>query len=156
MAEETSANTTPTRRRPPAWMNRILSGLLRSPLHGLLSKEMMLITFTGRKSGKQFTTPVTMLPDGKGVKFFTSNPWYKNLVGGAPVTLLIAGRERAGYATVEEDSAVLLRETKAFLAERGLKNAFRIGLELDANSPPSDSDLANMLAGRALIAVSLS
>ena len=156
MAEEPSTSTTPERRKPPAWMNRLLSSLLRSPFHGLLSKEMMLITFTGRKSGKQFTTPVTMISEGQWVKFFTSNPWYKNLVGGAPVKLLIAGRERAGHATVSDDSATLLRETKAFLAERGLKNAFRLGLELDPKSPPTDSDLNRMLSGRALVAVTLS
>jgi hypothetical protein len=148
--------TTPERRRPPVLMNRVMSTILRSPLHGMLSKEMMLISFTGRKSGKRFTTPVTMLPDGDGVKFFTGSPWYKNLVGGAPVSLHIAGRERSGSASVIDDPATVLGETKAFLQERGLKSAFRIGLSLDPQRPPSEEELIGLLSGRVLIKIRLS
>ena len=32
--------------------------LLRSPFHGMLSNGMMLITVSGRKTGKKYTTPV--------------------------------------------------------------------------------------------------
>jgi hypothetical protein len=155
MAEQTPTQSTPERPKPPAWANRLISGILRSPLHGLLSKEMMLITFTGRKSGKKITTPVTMIPTGDGVKFFCASPWYKNLVGGAPVSVVLAGRERAGQAAVVEDPEALLRETKDFIAKRGLKNAFRIGLQLDAKNPPTDADLAGLLKGRAMITVAL-
>jgi hypothetical protein len=33
--------------------NGFITWLLRSPFHGLLRKGMMLITVTGRKTGKQ-------------------------------------------------------------------------------------------------------
>jgi hypothetical protein len=36
---------------------------LRSPLHGILSKNFLLINFTGRKSGRVFTTPVSYSQD---------------------------------------------------------------------------------------------
>jgi hypothetical protein len=156
MAERPQTQTTPERPKPPAWVNRLISGILRSPLHGLLSKEMMLITFTGRKSGRRITTPVTMIRTGDGVKFFCASPWYKNLAGGAPVSVILARRERAGRATVVEDPETLLREAKDFIAKRGLKNAFRIGLQLDAKSPPTDAELAGLLKGRAMIMVTLS
>jgi hypothetical protein len=38
--------------------NDFMSWFLRSPLHGLLSNGMMLLTVTGRKTGKKYTTPV--------------------------------------------------------------------------------------------------
>jgi len=38
--------------------NVFMGGILRSPLHVLLSRNTLLITFKGRRSGKQFTTPV--------------------------------------------------------------------------------------------------
>jgi len=38
--------------------NRWVIWLLQSPLHGLVSQGMLLITVTGRKSGKTYTTPV--------------------------------------------------------------------------------------------------
>ena len=38
--------------------NDFMAWVLRSPFHGMLSKGMMLITITGRKTGKTYTTPV--------------------------------------------------------------------------------------------------
>jgi hypothetical protein len=156
MTEQTRTPATPERRRPPAWVNRVLTTILRSPIHGFLSNEMMLITFTGRKSGKAFTTPVSMLPSPGGVQFFVASPWYRNLIGGAPVTIRIAGQDRTGIATPTEDPETILHEVKAFLARRGLKNSFRIGLQLDPKSPPSDAQLAELLRGRALVTVTFS
>jgi hypothetical protein len=46
----------------PLWifsvMNPFMKGLLRSPLHRLLSGTLMLLTYTGRKTGKQYTIPI--------------------------------------------------------------------------------------------------
>ena len=38
--------------------NDFMAWVLRSPFHGMLSNGMMLITITGRKTGKTYTTPV--------------------------------------------------------------------------------------------------
>jgi deazaflavin-dependent oxidoreductase (nitroreductase family) len=72
--------------------------VLRSPAHGMVSKTVLLITFTGRKSGKTFTTPVDYSQDGNQVYIFTHANWWKNLCGGAPVTLRIRGRDLQGLA----------------------------------------------------------
>lgn len=46
-------------RTPPGWLkpafrviNPLMEALLRSPLHGLVSDSLLLVTFTGRKSGR--------------------------------------------------------------------------------------------------------
>jgi deazaflavin-dependent oxidoreductase (nitroreductase family) len=78
--------------------------VLRSPVHGMVSKTVLLITFTGRKSGKTYTTPVDYSQDGDQVYIFTHANWWKNLRGGAPVMLRIQGRELEGLAeAVAED-----------------------------------------------------
>ena len=46
------------------WYNSIMMWLLRSPLHGMLSGSTMIITYTGRKSGMTFSTPVNYVRDG--------------------------------------------------------------------------------------------
>ena len=38
--------------------NPLMKWLLRSPLHGVVSKMYLLVTFTGRKSGTVYSTPV--------------------------------------------------------------------------------------------------
>jgi hypothetical protein len=86
----------------PEWLfkiiNPMMSFLLRSPLHSVLSDSLMLITFTGRKSGKRFTTPVRYIKKGDTVRCFTAaeNQWWRNLREGARVSLLIK-RESAEY-----------------------------------------------------------
>jgi len=46
------------------WYNPIMMWVLRSPLHGMLSGSTMIITYTGRKSGQTFSTPVNYVRDG--------------------------------------------------------------------------------------------
>ena len=85
-----------------------MKSVLRSPLHGLVSKTVLLITFTGRKSGKTYTTPVDYSQDGDQVTIFTHANWWKNLRHGAPVTLRIRGRELQGLAEpVAEDKGAV-------------------------------------------------
>lgn len=67
-----------------------------------------LITFTGRKSGKTYTTPVSYSQDGDQVTIFTHADWWKNLRNGAAVRLTIRGREFQGNAEpVAEDKKVV-------------------------------------------------
>jgi deazaflavin-dependent oxidoreductase (nitroreductase family) len=92
--------------------NVVVKGLLRSPLHRIMSKGVLLITFQGRRSGKQYTTPASYLRDGQVVYVF-SNPdrkWWRNLRGGVPVRVLIAGRAYSGTAEpVDRDERILER-----------------------------------------------
>jgi deazaflavin-dependent oxidoreductase (nitroreductase family) len=81
-------------------LNPLVAGILRSPLHSLLSKDMMLLTFTGRRSGKSYETPVSYVRDGEVVRCFTHSLWARNLRGGADVTVLVRGDERNGRADV--------------------------------------------------------
>ncbi len=92
----------------PPFVNRSMEFILRSPLHGMVSKFTLLITFTGRKSGKTYTTPVSYSRDGDQVYIFTHAPWWKNLTGGAPVTLRLRGRDYQGLpeAVAEDKPAI--------------------------------------------------
>ena len=100
----------------PEWLFKIINPmmkfLLRSPFHGVLSDSLMLITFTGRKSGKRFTTPVRYIQKGDTVRCFTAaeNQWWRNLREGARVSLLIK-RQSAEYdAKAIFDNPVYIKE----------------------------------------------
>lgn len=92
----------------PPYVTSAMKFILRSPMHGMVSKTVLLITFTGRKSGKTYTTPVDYSQDGDQVTIFTHADWWKNLRSGAPVTLLIQGRELQGLPelVVEDKQAI--------------------------------------------------
>jgi len=87
--------------------NPVITFLLRSPLHGLLSRNMLLITVTGRKSGKAYTTPVGYVRVGDEVAIVSSpdRSWWKNLRGGAPVSVRVQGRQLIGAGRVIEKPA---------------------------------------------------
>jgi hypothetical protein len=145
------------RRKPPALMNNILSLLLRSPFHGVLSDKLMLISFTGRKSGKRFTTPVTYtLIDDKTLAFFSNGTWWKNLAGGASVTVRVAGRNYQAQAEPSNDVATVERETRAYLKKNGLQSARFIGLELDPTREPTDAEYQEIARQRVIVYVRLS
>jgi hypothetical protein len=92
-------------------INPMMRILLRSPLHFLQSKSLMLITFTGRKSGRRFTTPVRYVRVGDTVQCFTSpeNLWWRNLRGGAAVSLRIEGEELPYWAAPLENDPAAVR-----------------------------------------------
>ena len=58
----------------------------------------MIITFTGRKSGRKYGTPVSYFREGDQVVCFTHSPWWKNIGGGSEVKLRIQGENRIGHA----------------------------------------------------------
>ena len=94
------------------WMrlgNQVLTGILRSPLYPLAGTTL-LITVTGRKSGKAYTLPVNYTQSGDAVTIIsrTWRMWWRNLRGGAPVTLQLHGREVKGWGTVVEDGPDVL------------------------------------------------
>lgn len=59
----------------PPIINRIMSGLLRSPLYGIASRSVMLISITGRKSDKTYTAPISHAREGDLVTAFTDIKW---------------------------------------------------------------------------------
>ena len=92
----------------PPIVNQAMKVVLRSPVHAVVSKTVLLISFKGRKSGKTYTTPVSYSQTGTQVTIFTHATWWKNLQGGAPVTIRIQGRELHGIAEpVAEDKCAV-------------------------------------------------
>jgi deazaflavin-dependent oxidoreductase (nitroreductase family) len=100
----------------PPFVNKTMKFVLRSPVHGMVSKFTTLITFTGRKSGKTYTTPVSYSQFDDQVYVFTHANWWKNLCGGAPVTLCLQGQEHQGWAEpVAEDKNTIATRLAAHL-----------------------------------------
>lgn len=94
--------------------NAVLKPLLRSPLHFVASHGLMLITVTGRKTGRLYTTPVAYGRQGDSIYFFSGKDrkWIRNLAGGAPVTLRLRGKDvpaRAELCPEDETSRELLK-----------------------------------------------
>ena len=88
-------------------VNPLVRGLLRSPAHALLSRRLLLITVTGRRSGRRFTIPVGYRETDDGLEIVVGWPerkrWWRNLRGGAPVAVRLRGEEHRGWAEAHGD-----------------------------------------------------
>jgi len=91
-------------------VNPALRALLRSPLHRLASKRIALITYTGRKSGREYTIPAFYRDKGDEITIAVGWPerkvWWRNLTGdGGDVHLVVRGQDLAGHAVATRDAA---------------------------------------------------
>jgi hypothetical protein len=94
-------------------MNRIvnpaLRTILRSPIHRLASGRVALITYTGRRSGREYTIPCFYRDKGDEVTIARRLARPQGLVaqpdrGRGPVRLLIQGQELRGHAVATRDA----------------------------------------------------
>ena len=137
-------------------INPFVSLILRSPLHWMLSGRLLLLTFTGRKTGKVFTIPVGYTREDETLTLFSDYDWWQNLRGGAPVTVHLEGRRRTGRAEALEDGAAVLAAAERLVARFGAKEAgSKIGLALDAKAPPTHDELAAAMEGHVVIQLRL-
>ncbi|MBN2306255.1 MAG: nitroreductase family deazaflavin-dependent oxidoreductase [Anaerolineae bacterium] len=130
--------------KPPVWMNATITGLLKLPvLHKLVSKNILLITFTGRKSGQQFTTPIAYVREGRDsvlilIKRF--RPWWHNFEEPAPVTLRLEGKKVPATARVITDQDLAVRLLAAYLTGQP-RSADAYGVEIGPSGEPNMGDV---------------
>jgi len=138
------------------WYNSIMAFVLRSPLHGMLSKNTMLITYSGRKSGKAYTTPVNYIQveDGLLVTSYRKRTWWRNLRGGASVTLSLQGKDRQATAEVYEDDENVTRYLAAYLS-KAPQVAKYFNVSLDDKGEPNLADVRRAAGERVIIRVQL-
>jgi deazaflavin-dependent oxidoreductase (nitroreductase family) len=138
------------------WYNPIMMWILRSPLHGLLSGSTMIITYTGRKSGKTFSTPVNYVRDGDVLwtVSFRHRTWWKSLRD-SPVTLRMQSKDVTGVATTTTDQQEVADCLMAYL-RKAPQIAKYIGVGLDASGQPKSQDVAEAAKTRVMVRVRLS
>ena len=128
-------------------VNPIVGFLLRSPMHGFWSKSLLLITFTGNKSGRQYTTPVRYIRVGNLIRCFTSseNMWWRNLRGGADVMLRVQGEDKKFRATAIENDPDRIREALVHYLRKYPQDAayHKIRLNKDRTLVTEDLDHAS-------------
>ena len=97
------------RRRLFRFGNLFVILLLRSPLHGLASGSLLLLSYRGRRSGRRFTVPVMYAQTAGDLVVFVGHPerksWWRNLRGGAQVEVRLRGGRLCGNAIVTDGEA---------------------------------------------------
>ncbi|MEV4098525.1 hypothetical protein [Streptosporangium saharense] len=85
--------------------------LRSSPRLGrVISRRLTVVTYTGRRSGRTFSTPVAFRRVADtvviGVQFPDAKAWWRNFLGeGGPIALQLDGTDRTGHAVARRDEA---------------------------------------------------
>jgi deazaflavin-dependent oxidoreductase (nitroreductase family) len=154
---EQSAITVP-QRTPPAWMNSIMRIALKTPgLQRWLGKGLALLTFTGRRSGKRYSIPVSYARSGDEVLVVTkkTRSWWRNFVDRPEVTVRLAGEDHVGRASAsigDHSRAGLLRD---YLSERRF-DAKAYGVRIDPEGRANPDDIDELLPQVVLVDIVLS
>ncbi|MCB1706136.1 MAG: nitroreductase family deazaflavin-dependent oxidoreductase [Halioglobus sp.] len=139
-------------------LNPLMRGLLRSPLHAITSRNIAVLHFTGRKSGRKLSTPLSYTREGDTVRLLSnrSTRWWLNFRGGkAPVEMEIARQRHPGTALLLEGDSEALRDGVRRFIRALPRDAKVYGLELDANREVVEASLAAIADQLVLVEIRL-
>jgi hypothetical protein len=107
--------------RPPGWANSIMRWAVTTPgIQAWVGQGVALLSFTGRRSGKRYSIPVSYQRDGEVVTVVTKRlrRWWHNFETPTEVELRLAGRTYAGKAEARTDPAEMLDFMTGYLQKR--------------------------------------
>lgn len=130
-------------------MLRLQSFLLRKDWLGGMGDLVLVITTTGRRSGKAVSTPIGYVSDGDGwaaLTYSTSN-WYRNLRASPDALLEIRGRPVRVRAEFVDDEAGRQQLVELYRQQRARN--FRMFFNVPIDAPPDE--LARGIAARSFV-----
>ncbi len=145
---------------PPEVMLRVINPALkialRTPLGGALS-DFMLVSFTGRKSGKRYATPVSAHRLDGSLYVVLEAQWKYNFKGGAPVRVSHRGKTRARHGELITDPATVVDIVERIALSYGPKKAQRqMGMSFPDGRLPSRAEWEDAVARIKIAAIRIS
>ncbi len=130
---------------PPQAMLRVLNPtlrlLLRAPLLGPALKDFMVVSFTGRKTGRQFSVPVSAHHIDGDLYVLLNASWKHNFRDGAPADVLYGGKTTAMHGQLISQPAAVADLAHRAAETQGAKKAQRaMGLKFREDAIPSVQD----------------
>ena len=135
-----------------AWLYRLINPpvkrLLRSSLHGLMSKNTLLLEFQGRKSGRALSTPISYYVDGQAAHCFTNRNfgWWRNLSNGQDVRVTIQGKTWRATPHVETNDHDLMSVQLSAFLKAVPRDASHAGVTLNKDGEPDPSDISRVIS----------
>jgi deazaflavin-dependent oxidoreductase (nitroreductase family) len=144
--------------RPPKTLLRLMNpfmvALLRSKLHRVASKNFILLTVTGRKSGRSYTLPVTRHEQLDGsLVVSAAGDWRHNLQTGAEVRVTLDGRERTARVTPVQDPEQAAEVFAGLLARSSARD---VGVKVNVDRSPTPDEIKPVLTHRVIAYLTLS
>lgn len=132
---------------PPAailrTVNPLLRVLLRTPLAGPMRKAMMVLTFTGRKSGQRYSIPVSAHQIDHTLYALAGAAWRLNFRGGGAAEVLYNGKSATMKGELIEDPSTVGELSRRCAQAYGVAGAQRMmGLKFRDDRIPTTEEFA--------------
>lgn len=144
---------------PPEALLRVFNPTLRvllgTPL-GAAMKDFMVVSFTGRKSGKRYAVPVSAHHLDGQLYVLLEAAWKHNFRDGAPAQVVHAGKTRTMQGQLITDPAVVADVAHRVASAYGPKKAQRsMGMKFRDGTVPSVEQFAEATKTIGLSAIKL-
>jgi uncharacterized protein YbjT (DUF2867 family) len=145
---------------PPAALMRIVNPVMRtllsSPLHGLVSRQLLVLHYTGHRTGRRYDVPVGYRTVDGHLEILTNSGWRANFGGGRDITVTYRGRRRAAHATTIDDPTVVARTYHGLISELGITRAQRrLGIRINLDRPPTLDELTTAIGSLGMAIVTI-
>jgi F420H(2)-dependent quinone reductase len=89
-------------------VNHAVKAILRSPAHSALSGRLVVMTVTGRRTGKKHSFPCAYDEQGPDqlrihIDWPEKKVWWRNLKAPSPVSVRVRGIQRTGIGEAQGD-----------------------------------------------------
>ncbi|SON58933.1 hypothetical protein MSIMFI_00414 [Mycobacterium simulans] len=145
---------------PPSALLRLINPglvlLLGTPLAGPLRKQLMVLKFTGRKSGRQYSIPLSAHVIDGDLYTLTSAAWKANFRDGGDAQVNYDGKTTAMRGELVRDSAIVPDLYQRCAQSYGVKRAQRMmGLKFRDDRIPTREEFAEAIDRLKLVAIRL-
>jgi hypothetical protein len=121
----------------------MLGFLLRTPLAGPARKQLMVLSFTGRKTGRPYSIPVSAHVIDHDLYALTGAPWKQNFRDGATADVIYDGKASAMRGELIRDRAIVSDLFHRCAESYGVQRAQRmIGLKFRDQRIPTREEFA--------------
>ena len=115
-------------------INPVTIAIAKSPLHFLISQNIVVLNFMGMKTGKDYALPVSYFEDPKGkLRCVTDrrNIWWRNLLQASNIKILYKGKLTDALVTVEhENNKIIADQLDALCSHSRIDGFFaKVGYE---------------------------
>ena len=124
-------------------INPLVAFLARSPLHFLISHQVLVIQFKGRKSGKQYLVPVSYHEYESSYTCVTlrSNIWWRNLKAVSHTKIWLKGKLKNAQIDLEFNNDQIVESTLRDLVTNNRVDAYFAKIKLNKDGSPDSDDL---------------
>lgn len=132
--------------RPPAaivrLLNHVLLFALRTPFAGPVRKAILVLRFTGRRTGRRYDIPVAAHHADDTLMALTGAPWRVNFRGGRDVDVTFEGRTTPMRGVLVEHVPTVTETYLRRIEEVGIEQAPReFGLKITVGRPPTTEEM---------------